>query len=183
MIAVLSQDEIKDKLHTLRYRGKWSFRKIAREAGISPSTIQTAMYGHIGEQTQRRLSAILPLLPEICPKKKFEAPKRQYSVKKRHLIRYYNLCKWLDVIEQENGVQRDKFIRKKQYDMTKAKAGFVCAMYDYQMKYHLLSLFGERLRSKKVVMADCYPAEKWIERINKVLPGVSTLLFKKLTTR
>jgi hypothetical protein len=156
-------------------------RGLAKQSGLAVSTVINAMTGTISEGTQARLSAVMPMIPRRAPKKK-DATKHKPGHFKRYLIRYYNLMRWLDVIEQEPGISK-RFPRKPEYNMTRDKAAYVCARLDYQMKYHLLDLFGEHVKNRKVVLADCYQCEKWIERIHAALPGVRVALFKKISER
>lgn len=178
----MTLDEIKGSLHRLRYDGKWSIRGLAKQSGLSVSTISLAMEGNIGEQAQARLSVCLPVVPRRMPVKAKPPSKKKPGHMKRYLIRYYNLMRWLDAIEQERGILK-RFPRDKQGKMSRDRAAYVCARLDYQMKHHLLTLYGERLRQKKVVLGDCYPAEKWIEKIRKTFPGDRVLMFSKITKR
>lgn len=181
----MTQDEIKKALHCLHFQGKWSIRGLARECGLSPSTIVAAMTTQVTEQKQARLSNVIPLIKKrAAPKKKTgpKATKRKPGHLKRYLIRYYNLMGWLKVIEQEKGISK-KFGRKKQGGMSRDRAAYVCHRLDYQMKKYLLDLFGEVLKQRKIVMGDCFACEKWIERIHKKLPGLRPALFKKLMQR
>ena len=177
----MTQDEIKRKLHRLRYDGKWSFRALSKQTGLAASTIKAAMLEQISEEKQARLSHVLPLVPRISPKSKVPSKNKPGHLK-RYLIRYYNLRGWLDIIEQEPGIEK-KFSRRVEFNMSRDRSAYVCARYDYQMKFHLLSLFGEKLKQRKIVMGDPYPAELWIVRINKMLPGARPALFKKIMQR
>lgn len=176
----MTQAEIKRTLHHLRYEYGYSLKKLSRLAGLSPSTISAAMTTQINEETQARLSNVLPLVPRR--KQKEQKPKRKPGHLKRYLIRYYNLKGWLEVIEQEPGIEK-KFTRSPERGMSRERAAYVCARYDFQMKRYLLDLFGEVLKQRKIVMADCYQAEKWIERIHAALPGLKPALFKKILQR
>jgi transcriptional regulator with XRE-family HTH domain len=176
----MTQDEIKKRLHSLRYGGKWSLRALAEQTGLSTRTILAAMTTHVSVESQARLSATLPMIARVAPSK--NPPKKKPGKFKRFLIRYYNLSRWLDIIEREANVTV-RFTRKKEGGMSRNRAGFICAQYDFQMKRHLLDLFGEKLRQRKVVMGDCYSAEKWIERVHKALPGERPALFEKLMQR
>lgn len=177
----MTQAEIKRALHYLRYEGKWSIRALSKKCGVSTPTITAAMTTQVSEPMQRRLSQFIPMLPRYAPKAK-EPSKRKPGHFKRYLIRYYNLKGWLEVIEQEPGITQ-KFPRPPVGKMSRDRAAYVCARYDYQMKFHLLALFGEMLKQRKIVMGDAYPAEQWIVRIAKELSGARPALFKKIMAR
>lgn len=173
--------EIQKYLHLLRYERKWSLRALAKETGVSVPSLSNAMSCKIGYETQTRLSHVLHFVMAKQPPAKKVPKKKSPGRFKRYLIRYYNLTRWLDIIEKEKGIER--FPRKKEYNMSRDRAAYVCALYDYQMKKHLLTLFGDRLRVKKIALGDCWQAEKWIEKIHAELPGVSTILFKNIMER
>ena len=175
----MTLEQIKRCLNRLRYNGGWSIRALAKQTGLAPATITAAMTTQVSEGKQARLSHVLPLIPVKMPKPE---PKRKPGHLKRYLIRYYNLRGWLDEIEKEPGIGK-KYSRQKEHGMSRDRAAYVCARYDYQMKRHLLDLFGDMLKQKKIVMCDAYPAEKWIARIQVLLPGVRPALFKKITVR
>ena len=177
----MTQEQIKRCLHQLRYEGKWSLRAIAKSCGVAPSTITAAMTTQVSEPKQRRLAQFLPLIPRYAPRATVVS-KRKPGHLKRYLIRYYNLKGWLAEIEKEPGIEK-AFKNTPQRNMSRDKAAYVCARLDYQMKYHLLSLFGETLRQRKIAMGDPYPAEKWIARIHAALPGARPALFKKIMQR
>ena len=176
----MTQEEIKRRLHRLRYEGGWSIRGLSKQIGLSQKTVVLAMTEQVSEHSQRRLSNVLPLIPKAPPKK--GPPKHKPGHLKRYLIRYYNLSGWLDEIEKEPGIEK-KFARRKQGGMSRERAAYVCARYDYQMKRHLLDLFGPMLQQRKIVMGDCFQAERWIMRIHAALPGVRPALFKKIMKR
>ena len=177
----MNQDQIRRCLTKLRYEGGYSLRALSKLIGIAPQTIEAAMIAQVSEEKQRRLSQFLPMIPRNAPHTK-KPKKGKPGHFKRYLIRYYNLRGWLTVIEAEPGIAK-KFSRVPHSNMSREMAAYVCARYDFQMKHHLLALFGEVLKQKKIVMGDCYSCEKWIERIHKVLPGARQALFKKLLTR
>ena len=177
----MTQEEIKQRLHRLRYEGGWSMRALAKQCGIAPSTIKDAMTKQVSEPVQVRLSQFLPMIPRHAQKPK-EPSKKKPGHLKRYLIRYYNLKGWLSVIEQEPGIEK-KFSNPPQSNMSRERAAYICARYDYQMKFHLLSLFGDVLRQRKIVMGDCYPAEQWILRIHNAIPAARPALFKKIMQR
>ena len=77
-----------------------------------------------------------------------------------------------------------KFHLKKRYNLnTNEVAGFVCTKLDYMMKWYVLKVFGEELKKKKIFMGDCWSAEKWIERIAKILPNYRKDLIQRLQRR
>jgi hypothetical protein len=142
------------------------------------------MTTQVSEPKQARLSNVIPLIKKTAPKQKPrpKGTKKKPGHLKRYLIRYYNLMGWLSVIEQEAGITK-RFKRQKQGGMSRERAAYVCHRLDYQMKFHLLDLFGGMLKQKKIVMGDCFQAEKWIERIHKELPSLRPALFKKILQR
>ena len=178
----MTQEEIKLRLHKLRYEGKWSIAKLASEFGLPASTIRNAMLTKMSARTQARLSAALPLVADHAPIV-HRISKHKPGHFKRYVIRYFNLMGWLDVIEQEPGITKSFYRRRYPKETPRDVMAFVCAKLDYQMKHHLLELFGERLKQKKITMGDCYAAEKWIERIRHALPRDRPALFAKIIER
>jgi transcriptional regulator with XRE-family HTH domain len=175
----MTQAEIKTRLHRLRYEGHWSIRALARESGLSPATMSSAMNGTMSAVTQTRLSIVFKA---IAPHAPITPPKRKPGHKKRYLIRYYNLTKWLDVLENEQGIEK-KFKRRRHRDLSKVQAAHVCVQLDYIMKRYLLDVFGEELKKAHVSMGDNHPVENWVEQIQTKLTSRRELVKKLLQRR
>jgi AraC-like DNA-binding protein len=176
----MTQEEITRRLHVLRYEGKWSLLRIAKESGLSPATIKRAFLGSLSSRTQYRLSLIVLQLPAKMP---LPPKKNKPGKRKRFLIRLINLKKWIREIEIRENVKLYKTRFHDTGSMTREEAGYQCCKLDYILKRYLLHVFGEELKKKKVFLGDCYAAEKWIEHISKVLPDYRRDLCKVLKKR
>ena len=176
----MTQREITDKMVRLHFVGKWSLRRLAKESGLSFSTMREAVHGRMSAITQTRLEMMFRQLPEKCSK---PAPKRKPGHRKRYMIRYLNLRKWIAAIEEREGKNPNFNIRNRYEMRTEEEAGYVCTKLDYMMKSYLLRVFGAELKKKKIFMGDCFAAEKWIDRIAAVLPTFKKELISKLQER
>ena len=176
----MTQREVQDTLTRYHFVGLYPITRLAKEAGFSADTIRRAMGGSMSALTQTRLEMLFKQLPPRCER----PPKKgKPGHKKRYLIRYLNLRYWIDTIEAVCG-KNPRFHLRRRYDLdTTEKAGFVCTKLDYILKTYLLKVFGEELKKKKVFLGDCYAAEKWIEKISKVLPGFKKDLVSRLRHR
>lgn len=172
----MNQEEIKRALNYYRYNGNWTIGAMAKACGLSAPTIKAAMTTHVSEQTQARLSVAIPLMTKNCPT--FQPPKNKPGHKKKYMTRYARLMRYCYYIEKTGQVRR--IPRRKQSDMTRDKAAFICTYLDYVMKFYLLEMYGKRLEEKKIYLGDCYPAENWARVIFEKLPGINNDLFKKI---
>ena len=172
------QEQIKNALIKLKFGGGWSKRALGKEVGLSAATIDSAMDGTMSRVTQTRLSIALKAIAPSPPPKVI---KHKPGHMKRYLIRYYNLSKWLTILEYENGIAR-KYRRTRRRNMSKERAAHVCVQLDFIGKRYLLDLFGEELRKKRVSLGDCYPFEKWVMLIREKFPERRELL-KRLSER
>lgn len=176
----MTKNEITETLNRYRFVGRYTVSKLAKESGLAPDTIRRAMGGELSQRTQTRLEMLLRDLPPMMVR---PPAKRKPGHKKRFLIRYLNLRSWLAILEEHAG-KNPKFKLRRRYDLkTTESAGMVCMKLDYMAKWYLLKIFGEELKKKKVFMGDCFSAEKWIDRIEKILPNLKRDLIKKLQHR
>lgn len=158
----MKQREVVDTLHSLHFVGKWSQSKLASLSGLSRPVIRRAFDGDMSAVTHTRLEMLFKDIEPSCP-----TFKRKPGKSKRFLIRYSNLKRWIDALETEFRIKKFK---TKNYRLTKQNDGYVCTKFDYILKWYLLEFFGEELKKKKVFLGDCFPVEKWIERISALFP-------------
>jgi hypothetical protein len=176
----MTQDDVSQKLTRMRFVGKYSFSRLALESGLSRHVVREATAGRMSQKSQTRFEMMFRQLPEMCH---VEQPKRKPGHKKRFLIRYLNLRNWIAIIEEAVG-RNEKFKLKRVYDLsTNEKAGYVCTKLDHMLKWYLLRTFGPELQKKKVFMGDCYAAENWVDRIQKMLPSSRKDLMARLQHR
>ena len=177
----MNQEQIAHSLAKLKYEGGWSVNALSEEIGLSRDTITKAFAGNMSEQTQIRLAMVLKVISPVAPVQ--VAPKKNKPGHfKRYLIRYYNIMRWCDVLEQDPGIKK-KYVRLKKSGMSKEEAGYVCAKLDYIMKRYLMDIFGKEFKQRKGTFGDCYPAEQWVKQIQKRLPTTKQDLIKKILQR
>jgi len=175
----MTQAEVKYALMKLRFLGKYSFTKIAKEAGLAHDTVRRAFNGDMSAKTQVRLEHTIKILPAKQEKPK---SKRKPGHRKMAMIRYLNLKAWIAICEEHHG-KIARFKVQKHHTVEYINSGYIGCKLDYMLKVYLLEIFGEELKKKKITMGDCFAAEQWILNIKKALPGYKKDLIERLISR
>lgn len=173
---ILAQAEIARRLHRLHFGDGWSKARLAKEAGVSRPTMDSALDGFMSDTTQTRLSHMIVSLPSKAPIR----PKG-FGKKRRFVMRLFNLKRWIKDVEFYCGIK--KFKDRKYKNFTEEEAGYICTKLDYMLKWYLLEVFGPKLREKKIYLGDCYSAEQWIKKIRATFPREREELMKALSRR